>query len=95
MGILPTDGDDRTPRRDPATAKASIKELTEKKVFGDKIVTQVVEAGTFWPAEKYHQQYFANRALGETCHTGVVEVHTALAAEGKKAREAAATQAAR
>ena len=33
--------------------------------FGDPIVTEIVPAGVFWPAEDYHRDYYrANRAEG-------------------------------
>ncbi|MDO9224487.1 MAG: peptide-methionine (S)-S-oxide reductase MsrA [Pseudomonadota bacterium] len=41
-----------------AEAEAVIAELTARGVFPSGIVTQVVEAATFWPAEAYHQRYF-------------------------------------
>ena len=35
-----------------------IAELTARQVFDQPIVTEVVAATTFWPAEDYHQRYF-------------------------------------
>ncbi|MBI5209618.1 MAG: bifunctional methionine sulfoxide reductase B/A protein [Elusimicrobia bacterium] len=32
------------------------------------VVTQVAEAGKFWPAEDYHQKYLKNHPDGYTCH---------------------------
>ena len=32
-----------------------------------QIVTEIVSAGTFWPAEDYHQQYFEKRGISG-CH---------------------------
>jgi peptide-methionine (S)-S-oxide reductase len=43
-----------------AQAEAKIQQLTAEKVWDDPIVTEVTEASTFWPAEDYHQEYFAN-----------------------------------
>lgn len=37
-----------------------IRELTEQRVFPDPIVTQVLPAPAFYPAEDYHQEYFRN-----------------------------------
>ena len=34
--------------------------MTAAKLFGGKIVTEVVPAPTFFVAEDYHQEYFAN-----------------------------------
>jgi peptide-methionine (S)-S-oxide reductase len=39
-------------------AKASEKEIEETKPFKDAIVTEIVPASTFWPAEDYHQDYY-------------------------------------
>jgi len=39
-------------------AKASEKEIEETKPFKDPIVTEIVAASTFWPAEDYHQDYY-------------------------------------
>jgi peptide-methionine (S)-S-oxide reductase len=40
------------------TAQAVIADLTEKKVWDAPIVTEVVAADTFYPAEDYHQNYY-------------------------------------
>ncbi len=51
-----------------AEAKAKIEELTAAGAFAPKkIVTQVVEAETFWKAEDYHQKYLEKRGLA-SCH---------------------------
>jgi peptide-methionine (S)-S-oxide reductase len=41
-----------------AEAESLIAELAARGTFPGRIVTQVAEAGTFWPAENYHQRYF-------------------------------------
>lgn len=41
------------------TARAIIAELEAEKVWDDPIVTQVEPATTFYPAEDYHQEYYA------------------------------------
>ena len=41
-----------------AIAKESIAHLTTEEIFNDSIVTEVVQAQTFFPAEQYHQEYF-------------------------------------
>jgi peptide-methionine (S)-S-oxide reductase len=43
-----------------AIAKETIRELTEEKIWSDPIVTEVVPISEFYPAEDYHQEYFAN-----------------------------------
>ena len=32
------------------------------------IVTEIVAAGEFWPAEEYHQKYLQKNPGGYTCH---------------------------
>ena len=49
------------------TAEATIRELTNEKVFSDPIVTTVEEAPRFWPGEDYHQNYLANNPLQPYC----------------------------
>ena len=66
-------------------AKASRDEVQASGVFGGKIVTEIVPAAKFYPAEDYHQEYFSKN--GGTCHNGVAKVRTKLAAEAKKVRE--------
>lgn len=50
-----------------AAADAVIKEVTAEGLYPDPIVTQVVPASTFWPAEDYHQEYFANNPTQPYC----------------------------
>ena len=48
-------------------------ELDRRQQSGDyprPIVTEVVAAAPFYPAEAYHQQYFARRGIGHSCHFG-------------------------
>lgn len=40
-------------------AEQVIADLTAKQVWDDPIVTQIVPFTTFYPAEQYHQNYFA------------------------------------
>ncbi len=48
-------------------AQRAIEELTMSGEFSRPIVTEVLPASTFWDAEEYHQQYFANRGMA-SCH---------------------------
>jgi peptide-methionine (S)-S-oxide reductase len=50
-----------------AAARASMANLTEAGRFRRPIVTQIVAASTFWPAEDYHQKYLAKRGV-RSCH---------------------------
>ncbi len=48
-------------------AIATIKELEEKQVFTNKIVTQLLPFQTFYTAEEYHQNYFDTNPLQPYC----------------------------
>ena len=41
-------------------AEKQIQVVDEQKLYDDPIVTEVTEASAFYPAEDYHQEYFAN-----------------------------------
>lgn len=44
-------------------AEASKAELERSKPFKAPIVTEIVKAGRFWPAEEYHQDYYKKNSL--------------------------------
>ena len=44
-----------------------IEQLEKAKVFPSRIVTQVVPLKAFYPAEAYHQDYFANNPFQPYC----------------------------
>ncbi|KAH8927471.1 methionine sulfoxide reductase A [Atractiella rhizophila] len=49
-----------------------VTEKVQKERFdpnGKKIVTQILEAGEWWPAEDYHQKYLINNPSGYHCPT--------------------------
>jgi peptide-methionine (S)-S-oxide reductase len=50
-----------------STAKASKDALEKEHRFSKPVVTQIVPAVEFFPAEDYHQQYLEKRGLA-TCH---------------------------
>lgn len=52
-------------------ARAFIETLEERRAFDGKIVTEIAEADAFWPAEEYHQDYYAKKyggGSGPFCH---------------------------
>jgi len=44
-------------------AEASKQALEHDKPFAGSVVTEIVAAGTFWPAEEYHQNYYLKNPL--------------------------------
>lgn len=59
-----------TPEQD-AVARALIAEFDAEKIWPQPIVTRVSPASTFWPAEPYHQNYFAQHPLQPYCQAVV------------------------
>jgi peptide-methionine (S)-S-oxide reductase len=55
-----------TPEQD-RIAKAMVAELTAEQVWPNPIVTEVLPAPRFWPAEDYHQDYLARNPLQPYC----------------------------
>ncbi len=51
-----------------AAAIASKERLEQSGRFRRPIVTEIVPASTFYPAEEHHQQYFLKRGRGRACH---------------------------
>jgi len=50
-----------------ATAEQVVRELTTAEVWGKPIVTELVPFSEFYPAEDYHQEYFANNPEQDYC----------------------------
>lgn len=50
-----------------AAAENFIKLLTDQDIFGKKIVTKISEATTFYAAEDYHQDYYAQNKSQPYC----------------------------
>jgi peptide-methionine (S)-S-oxide reductase len=48
-------------------AEGIIKALQEQQVYPDPIVTEVTAASRWYPAENYHQDYYANNARAGYC----------------------------
>ena len=44
-------------------AEESRAQIERSKPFKSPIVTEIVKAGTFWPAEEYHQDYYKKNPL--------------------------------
>src|SRR5688500_5021101 len=49
------------------SAEKIIKEITEEGIYDNPIVTEVTPLDKFWPAEDYHQDYFANNPNQPYC----------------------------
>ncbi|MGQ4428972.1 peptide-methionine (S)-S-oxide reductase MsrA [Streptomyces violaceoruber] len=49
-------------------AEATISDADESGLWPGKVVTEVVPAGTFWEAEREHQDYLQRYPNGYTCH---------------------------
>lgn len=50
-----------------ATAEQVMRELTEEKIWGQPIVTQLALLQRFYPAEQYHQKYFQRNPAQPYC----------------------------
>lgn len=52
-------------------AEGFIEKLTSDKIFGKPIVTELKPLNIFYPAEKYHQGYFANNPAKPYCQINI------------------------
>src|SRR5829696_2843970 len=48
-------------------AQEVIKEISDEAIYDNPIVTEVTAFDKFWPAENYHQEYFANNPNQPYC----------------------------
>jgi len=53
---------------DEAQKQVADQLIAELRARGMDIATQVAPAGTFWPAEDYHQDYYALKGSAPVCH---------------------------
>ncbi len=51
-------------------ARAEKEKRDKSGDYVGKLVTEIVPAGTFYPAEDYHQRYFEKKGVDWTCHFG-------------------------
>ena len=54
-----------------ADAEAVLTNLTTQKLWRDPIVTEIAQTATFYPAENYHQDYFARNGSQPYCQAVV------------------------
>ncbi len=54
---------------DESQKQVAEKLVGELKAKGYKVVTTIEKAGTFWPAEEYHQDYYDKNGHQPYCHT--------------------------
>ena len=50
-------------------AEKSVNEKNEKGIFHSPIVTEITEVEKFYPAEKYHQDYYRNNKAAPYCRS--------------------------
>ncbi len=66
------------------TAEAMVARLSAADAFGRPIVTKIAEAGAFWPADEYHQDYYTKNPNQGYCQfvvaPKVVKVRSKFAA---------------
>jgi peptide-methionine (S)-S-oxide reductase len=69
------------------TANGLIAELDDQRIWPAPIVTAVLPAPTFWPAEDYHRDYFARHPAQPYCQAvvapKVVKLRQAFASRSK------------
>ena len=67
-------------------ARASVREVQDSGTFKGQIVTEILPAGVFYPAEEDHQHYYQKQGITPVCHIGTKSIHTRLATRAAQAR---------
>jgi len=49
-------------------ATEQIKNLSQSGNYDEPIVTQIMPASKFWPAENYHQRYYEKKGITPSCN---------------------------
>ena len=50
-----------------ATARRVVKEIEDARLYSGKVVTELAGAEPYYPAERYHQDYFENNPAQPYC----------------------------
>ena len=79
--------------RQQAEAEAVVRELTDAKVFGAPIVTDIKPLGPFYPAEPYHQSYYRQNPDQPYCRAVIAPKVAKLRAKYASRLKGAASRA--
>ncbi|HEX4880051.1 MAG TPA: peptide-methionine (S)-S-oxide reductase MsrA [Limnobacter sp.] len=50
-----------------AVARAFVEDLESRKIYRDKVITELSPLINYYPAEQYHQEYFENNPMQPYC----------------------------